>query len=230
MQKETCPRGSSKNKILSSSIPSCPASGHSPLQPLGTPINGIWQVHASFSLPSFRVVSRRQESWARTPVTGAEARNSIGLYDAKVTISMVICFSSFTSAFQHVKFAHILQSLLQITSTHQVGFYPFFFFFSPVLLKGAVQYYLYPANDYYGQEAWKKVCTVRFPNHFKQSLMRSFWLSISFLSTLFSPSRLEITVMESYWKTHYVSSRLPGKSDSTLFLVSLLMLMIFIPS
>lgn len=138
MQKETCPRGSSKNKILSSSIPSCPASGHSPLQPLGTPINGIWQVHASFSLPSFRVVSRRQESWARTPVTGAEARNSIGLYDAKVTISMVICFSSFTSAFQHVKFAHILQSLLQITSTHQVGFYPFFFFFSQYYLK--VQY------------------------------------------------------------------------------------------
>lgn len=217
------PRAAAKTRLFLLESPSCPAFRHSPLQPLGTPTNGRWQLYSSLSFPSFNIGSTRQESWAKAAVAVAKNCNSVGSHDGKVTVSMAICFST----------SSLLPGMLHLPPLYTACYalnplnrQVFILFLCSYLTWSTT---FSPANKHcLGQEGWKRSpCSnyiVSFLNHFKQSVLRIFWPNTSFLPIPFSFPRLEVMVTQGYWKTRYASSRLSRNFDSSKFLASLVML------
>lgn len=120
LHKETCPKGCSNTKIVSSWIPSCPASRHSPLQPLGTPTNGRWQLHSSSSFPSSSTGSTGKRG-AKAAVTVDEHCHFLGSHNGKFTLCVAMSFLGSLSASKHAQFA----SLPVLPGSQVSGFYPF---------------------------------------------------------------------------------------------------------
>lgn len=186
MHNETCPKGSSKLNIVSSWIPSCPASRHSPLQPLGTPTNGRWQLYSSLSFPSFNIGSTRQESWPKQQ-----------LLWTKTAILLDLMMARLLSLWLYVSQAScLLPGMLNLPPLYSACYalnppyrQDFILFLCTYLTWSTT---LSPANEHcLGHEAQKRSphsnYVVSFLNHLKQSVLRTFWLNTSFLPFLFCP-------------------------------------------